>query len=77
MYGLGEWFHFGTCPETGTLLATGAALSRQPLSYNQGMNPQQKSAAAFFRPNDRAPERDAPGAPYPALHFDGRGLGAD
>jgi ribonuclease PH len=34
---------------------------RQPrLSYNQGMNPQQKSAAAFFRPNDRAPQAMRP-----------------
>jgi ribonuclease PH len=28
---------------------------RLQLSYNQEMNPQQKSAATFFRPNDRSP----------------------
>jgi ribonuclease PH len=31
-------------------------LSRQPLSYNQEMNTSPKTAAAFFRPNGRAPE---------------------
>ena len=30
------------------------------LSYNQEMNPQQKSAEAFFRPNDRAPNAMRP-----------------
>ena len=35
--------------------------NRPGLSYNQGMNPQQqKSAAAFFRPNDRAPQAMRP-----------------
>jgi ribonuclease PH len=72
--GLGCDFHFGAGPKMGTGGGASAESSadgraraetvgsdrNQALSYNQGMNPQQKSAAAFFRPHDRAPQAMRP-----------------
>ncbi len=60
-------------PGNGDEVAAYWELRSTALSYNQEMNAQQKTAATFFRPNDRAPGAMRPDAAHAALHLVGRG----